>query len=146
MPGTGNFRLTGAEGRHAATVRRLRVGESMVLTDGSGGFAAATVTQVARGELTVEVGPAERSDPPAVRVTLVQAVPKGDRGELAVELATEAGVDAIVPWAAARCVARWAADRAGHGVQRWRTTTREAAKQSRRIFVPPVAELTGTPG
>ena len=145
MPGTGGFRLTGAEGRHAATVRRLRVGESLVLTDGSGGFAEATVTQVARGELTVDVGPGQRSDPPDVRVTLVQALPKGDRGELAVELATEAGVDALVPWSAARFVTRWTADRAEHGVQRWRTTAREAAKQSRRPFVPAVAELAGTP-
>ena len=145
MPGIGGFRLTGAEGRHAATVRRLRVGESLVLTDGSGGFAEATVTQVARGELTVDVGPGQRSDPPDVRVTLVQALPKGDRGELAVELATEAGVDALVPWSAARCVTRWTADRAEHGVQRWRTTASEAAKQSRRPFVPAVAELAGTP-
>src|SRR6476661_2161511 len=107
MPGIGGFRLTGAEGRHAATVRRLRVGEPLVLTDGSGGFAEATVTQVARGELTVDVGPGQRSDPPDVRVTLVQALPKGDRGELAVELATEAGVDALVPWSAQRCIAQW---------------------------------------
>ena len=45
----------------------------------------------------------------------MQALPKGDRGELAVELATEAGVDEIVPWAASRCVARWTADRADRG-------------------------------
>jgi 16S rRNA (uracil1498-N3)-methyltransferase len=145
LPAVGEFRLTGPEGRHAATVRRLRIGESLVLTDGSGLFAAATVTQVGRGELTVDVGPLQQLAPPAVRVTLVQAVPKGDRGELAVELATEAGVDALVPWAASRCVARWTADRAGHGVERWRAATREAAKQSRRPFVPPVAELAGTP-
>ena len=145
LPAPGPFRLTGPEGRHAATVRRLRIGEPLVLTDGSGGFAAATVTQLARGELTVDVGPGQRSDLPDVRVTLVQAVPKGDRGELAVELATEAGVDAVVPWAAARCVTRWTADRAEHGVQRWRTAAMQAAKQSRRPFVPPVAELAGTP-
>ena len=146
LPALGEFRLTGPEGRHAATVRRLRVGESLVLTDGSGGFAAATVTQVGRGELTVDVGPARRLEQPAVRVTLVQAVPKGDRGELAVELATEAGVDALVPWAASRCVARWTADRAGHGVERWRAAAREAAKQSRRPFVPQVAELSAHAG
>jgi 16S rRNA (uracil1498-N3)-methyltransferase len=144
LPARGEFRLTGPEGRHAATVRRLRAGESLVLTDGSGGFAPATVAEVGRGELTVDVGPAERLEQPAVRVTLVQAVPKGDRGELAVELATEAGVDALVPWAASRCVARWTADRAGHGVERWRAAAREAAKQSRRPFVPQVADLSGT--
>jgi len=144
LPAPGPFRLTGPEGRHAATVRRLRTGESLVLTDGVGGFATATVTQVGRGELTLDVGPDQHAQPPDVRVTLVQAVPKGDRGELAVELATEAGVDGLVPWAAARCVARWTGDRAGHGVERWRASAREAAKQSRRPFVPRVAELAST--
>ena len=84
----------------------------------------------------------EQLAPPAVRVTLVQAVPKGDRGELAVELATEAGIDAVVPWAAERCVARWkTTEQATKAVDRWRNTAREAAKQSRRPFVPAVAEL-----
>ena len=83
-------------------------------------------------------------DPPAVRVTLVQAIPKGDRGELAVELATEAGVDAVVPWAAQRCVVRWNAERAEHGLDKWRSAARAAAKQSRRPFVPPVADLAST--
>lgn len=145
LPGPGPFRLTGSEGRHAATVRRLRTGEPLVLTDGSGGVAPATVVQVARGELTVDVGAADQLPPPPVSVTLVQALPKGDRGELAVELATEAGVDGLVPWAAARCVARWTADRAPRGVQRWQAAAREAAKQSRRPFVPRVADLAGTP-
>jgi 16S rRNA (uracil1498-N3)-methyltransferase len=79
-----------------------------------------------------------------VRVTLVQAIPKGDRGELAVELATEAGVDAVVPWAAQRCVVRWTADRAAHGVENGRSAARAAAKQSRRAFVPTIGDLATT--
>jgi len=145
VPGAGPFQLTGPEGRHAATVRRLRVGEHLMLTDGRGGVAPATVLHVGRGELTVQVDASEQIAAPAVRVTLVQAVPKGDRGELAVELATEAGVDALVPWAAQRCIARWGADRAPHSVLRWRAAAREAAKQSRRPFVPDVADLADTP-
>jgi 16S rRNA (uracil1498-N3)-methyltransferase len=144
LPDRGPFRLTGAEGRHAATVRRLRSGESLVLTDGRGGIATATVTEVGRGELSVRVDVVELQRPPAVQVTLVQAIPKGDRGELAVELATEAGVDALVPWSAQRCVVRWTADRATHGVEKWRSAARAAAKQSRRSFVPPVADLAST--
>jgi 16S rRNA (uracil1498-N3)-methyltransferase len=144
LPAPGPFALTGAEGRHAATVRRLRSGESLVLTDGRGGVARATVTDVGRGELSVQVDLVERHDPPAVQVTLVQAIPKGDRGELAVELATEAGVDTLVPWAAQRCVVRWSADRAAHGVQKWRLAARAAAKQSRRPFVPSVTDLAST--
>jgi len=145
VPPAGTFQLTGPEGRHAATVRRLRSGESLVLTDGRGGRAPAGVTGVGRGELTLQVGPTEQLNPPAVTVTLVQAIPKGDRGELAVELATEAGVDALVPWAAHRCIARWKTDeQTTRALGRWRAAAREAAKQSRRPFVPPVADLAST--
>lgn len=144
LPAPGPFRLTGAEGRHAATVRRLRTGEFVVLTDGRGGWLRAAVTGADRGELDLQVGPAQHEQPPAVRVTLIQAVPKGERGELAVELATEAGVDAVVPWAASRCIARWTADRAPHSVDKWRASAREAAKQSRRAYVPPVSDLAST--
>ncbi len=145
VPGPGPFVLTGDEGRHAATVRRLRTGEAMLLSDGAGLVAPATVTAAGRGELLVEVGDAARYEPPPVRVTLVQAVPKGDRGELAVELATEAGVDAVVPWAAHRCVARWSsAEQVAKGVARWQAAARAAAKQSRRHFLPPVRNLATT--
>jgi 16S rRNA (uracil1498-N3)-methyltransferase len=145
VPPSGSFLLTGPEGRHAATVRRLRAGESLVLTDGRGMRAAATVIETGRGELTVEVGSAEQVPAPKVRVDLVQALPKGERGELAVELATEAGVDAVIPWAAQRCIAHWkTAEQRARGVEKWRNTAREAAKQSRRPYVPPVAELTSS--
>lgn len=144
VPAAGEFRLTGPEGRHAASVRRLRVGETLVLTDGGGLRAAGTVMDVGRGELTVQLGAAEMIERPAVRVTLVQALPKGDRGELAVELATEAGVDEIVPWSASRCVARWTADRADRGHARWQNAAREAAKQSRRSYLPVIHDLAST--
>lgn len=144
LPTPGEFVLCGAEGRHAATVRRLRIGELLVLTDGRGGAAVASVRQVGRGELTLQVDPAVQDLPPAVRVTLVQALPKGERGELAVELATEAGVDSLVPWAAARCIARWNPERAVQGAAKWRATAVSAAKQSRRTFLPAVAELAST--
>ncbi len=145
LPIPGPFRLTGAEGRHAATVRRLRVGEPLMITDGRGNAAAATVVDVGRSELTIAVGAREHTERPAVRVTLVQALPKGERGELAVELATEAGVDRIVPWSAQRCVARWKTpEQRGKGTERWRAAAREAAKQSRRPYVPDVADLAST--
>lgn len=145
LPPAGRFVLDGPEGRHAATVRRLRVGEAVVLTDGAGALAPATVGAAGRADLTLEVGAARRVPPPAVRIVLVQALPKGDRGELAVELATEAGIDEIVPWTAQRCVARWRSpDQVDKGVRRWRGTAREAAKQARRAFVPAVHDLATT--
>ena len=144
LPAAGPFRLTGPEGRHAATVRRMRAGEPVVLTDGRGSRAWATVTATGKAEVDLEVGPPELEPVPAVRVTVIQALPKGERGELAVDLATEAGVDAIVPWAARRCVTRWTDDRAAKGVARWTATAREAAKQSRRSRVPVVYPVATT--
>jgi 16S rRNA (uracil1498-N3)-methyltransferase len=84
-----------------------------------------------------------REPPPRCRVTVVQAILKGDRGELAVELMTEVGVDAIVPWAAERSIARWRQDREAKALGRWLTSAREAAKQSRRSRFP---EVTGQAG
>jgi 16S rRNA (uracil1498-N3)-methyltransferase len=136
--------LTGPEGRHAATVRRLRVGEPVDLVDGRGGRASCTV--VATGRDTVELDVVRRTaDPsPAPRLVLVQALAKGDRGELAVELATEVGVDEIVPWSAQRCVVRWDGERGEKALARWRSTAREAGKQSRRAWLPEVAALHST--
>jgi 16S rRNA (uracil1498-N3)-methyltransferase len=141
LPGSGAFTLTGAEGHHAATVRRLRPGEHVVLTDGRGGRAAAVVTAAGRGTLDLRVEPAclvPAADP---SITVVQAIAKGDRGELAVQAMTEVGVDAIVPWSAARSVAQW---RDGRPLERWRATAREAAKQAGRAWVPPIAPLAST--
>jgi len=73
-------------------------------------------------------------------ITVVQAIPKGDRGELAVEEMTEVGVDRIVPWAAARCVPVWQGARGERSLAKWRLTAREAAKQSRRAWIPEVTD------
>jgi 16S rRNA (uracil1498-N3)-methyltransferase len=131
--------LDGPEGRHAATVRRLRPGESLVLSDGRGGLARCAVREVARDSVTLAVDERWTEAAPQPRVVLAQALVKGDRGELAVELATEAGVDEIVPWRAERCVARWEdGPRGEKALHRWRTAVREAAKQARRAWCPPV--------
>jgi 16S rRNA (uracil1498-N3)-methyltransferase len=132
--------LTGAEGHHAARVRRLRTGELVDVADGRGNRASCTVDTVGRD--TVELTVISRlSEPlPAPRLVLVQALAKGDRGELAVELATEVGVDEIVPWSAARCVVKWEGERGAKALARWRSTAREAAKQSRRSWLPDVRE------
>jgi 16S rRNA (uracil1498-N3)-methyltransferase len=130
--------LSGAEGRHAATVRRLRPGERADVADGAGLVAECVVAGAFQGgagglELTVQ---ARRQVPqPDPAITVIQAIPKGDRGELAVEEMTEVGVDRIVPWAAAR----W--DRS---LDKWRRCAREAAKQSRRAWIPEVPGLAAT--
>ncbi|MDQ4011474.1 MAG: 16S rRNA (uracil(1498)-N(3))-methyltransferase [Actinomycetota bacterium] len=137
--------LEGPEGRHAATVRRLRPGECLVLTDGHGGQAICKVLETGRDLLRLHVLRRHTQPAPVLRVTLAQALIKGERGELAVELATEAGVDAILPWRASRCVAHWQdGPRAAKALSRWRETARQAAKQARRGWFPEVAEPVGT--
>lgn len=136
--------LDGKEGHHAATVRRMRVGEHLVLADGAGVVAETVVTGVERDRLEMTVLSRSEIAPAVPTVGLVQALPKADRSELAVESATEAGVDSIVPWQSSRCVARWEGAKATKGVTRWRSVAAAAAKQSRRPFVPEVSDLHDT--
>ena len=136
--------LGGDEGHHAADVRRIAVGEEVSLTDGRGTLAHCRTTAVAKGALTLEVLTRSVVPEERPRVVVVQAVPKGERGELAVEMLTEVGVDLIVPWVAARSIARWKGERATRAVSKWRSAAREAAKQSRRAWFPTVAEPADT--
>jgi 16S rRNA (uracil1498-N3)-methyltransferase len=136
--------LDGAEGRHAATVRRLSRGEHVVLTDGHGLHVDCRVAEVGPDRLELVVDARTETPQPQPRLVVVQALPKGDRGELAVATMTEVGVDVIVPWAAARCVTRWSGTRGDKALTKWRTTVREAAKQSRRTHFPEVGELAST--
>jgi 16S rRNA (uracil1498-N3)-methyltransferase len=137
--------LDGQEGRHAATVRRLRPGQPLVLSDGVGGTAECVVVTARKDSLDVEVRSRARESSADPAVTLAQALIKGDRGELAVEMATEAGVDEIVPWRAARCVAKWEQGARGDkALARWRNSVAQAAKQARRAWVPAVAESVST--
>ncbi|MGO9077998.1 MAG: 16S rRNA (uracil(1498)-N(3))-methyltransferase [Streptosporangiaceae bacterium] len=136
--------LAGPEGRHATTVRRIAAGERVDLTDGQGTLAECTVTAARPGTLELAVRARRVQPPPQPRLVVVQGIPKGDRGELAVEIMTEVGVDVLIPWAAERCVARWRPERADRALGRWRVTAREAAKQSRRSWFPEVTEAMDT--
>lgn len=136
--------LDGPEGRHAAAVRRLRPGERADLTDGAGLLAECVVVAAGKDHVELEVLSRRRTPEPDPRLVVAQALPKGDRGELAVELMTEAGVDEVIPWAAARCVTRWKAERGAKALGKWRSTAREAAKQARRDRLPEVTEQAGS--
>jgi 16S rRNA (uracil1498-N3)-methyltransferase len=136
--------LDGDEGRHAATVRRIQPGERVDVGDGRGTVAECVADRVGAGTLTLRVV-GRRAEPlPRPRLVVVQALAKGDRAEDAVEAMTEVGVDAFVPWAAARCVVRWEGARGDRARARWAATARAAAKQSRRAWVPEVAPLHDT--
>ncbi|WP_326723168.1 16S rRNA (uracil(1498)-N(3))-methyltransferase [Streptomyces sp. NBC_00243] len=146
MPGASQFVLDGPEGRHAVSVKRLRPGENVVLTDGLGRWIEGVV-KAAEGKdrlVVMDLESVQEEPPESPRITVVQALPKGDRGELAVETMTETGVDAIVPWAASRCITQWKGERGLKGLAKWRATAREAGKQSRRVRFPEVADAMTT--
>jgi 16S rRNA (uracil1498-N3)-methyltransferase len=140
-----SVRLDGTEGRHAVSVRRLGVGEELDLVDGVGRRATGTVAAIIdKQSLDVAVASVHDEPEPRPRVVVVQALPKGDRGELTVELLTEIGVDVIVPWAAANCVTQWRGDRAERAHRRWSDAARAAAKQARRARFPVIEPPAST--
>lgn len=136
--------LGGPEGRHAAKVRRLAPGEALDLVDGEGLRVRCVVESVTGDGLVAVVQSRALEPEPQPRVIVVQALAKGDRGERAVEMLTEVGVDEVVPWSASRSVTQWRTDRGDRALERWRTLAREAGKQSRRARFPLVAEPAST--
>ncbi|GAT73370.1 16S rRNA (uracil(1498)-N(3))-methyltransferase [Microbacterium hydrocarbonoxydans] len=131
--------LTGAEAKHAAVVRRLRVGEEVTIGDGAGVWLTGSAEEVSPQRVDVRITGRAVHDAPASRIVLVQALAKGDRDELAVQAACELGADEIVPWQASRSVSRWEGQKAVKGRERWASIVREAAKQAHRAWVPQVA-------
>ncbi|MGU3409190.1 RsmE family RNA methyltransferase [Microbacterium sp. M1A1_1b] len=135
----GAVTLDGAEGRHAVTVSRVRVGETLRISDGQGTVVVGPVASVDRDTLVLTVASLDTSPVPVPLLTLVQALAKGGRDEMAVQAATEIGVDRVVPWSAARSVARWEGPKVAKGQARWAAIAHEAAKQAIRSRVPSVS-------
>lgn len=135
--------LTGAEAKHAH-VKRIQPGEHIMLIDGQGSTALTRVTSVGAGRVDGVVEKLQFVPQPTPRVTVVQAVPKGERAELAVDLAVQAGADAIVPWISHRTIARWPANKQAKQVEKWRAQALASAKQARRAWVPEVRDPVTT--
>jgi 16S rRNA (uracil1498-N3)-methyltransferase len=136
--------VVGPEARHAVTVSRLAVGEEVRVGNGQGLVASGTVTQAAPTEFRFEVIAVDSVPRPTPAIWLAQALAKGDRDELAIQAATELGVDGVIPWAAARSISRWEGAKVTKGQDRWAAVVREATKQSARAWLPEVAPLVTT--
>jgi 16S rRNA (uracil1498-N3)-methyltransferase len=130
--------LVGAEGHHAATVSRVRVGESLKVGNGRGLMVLATAITVEKDSVTLEVTSVEQYSPSTPRIILAQALAKNDRDERAIEACTELGIDAVIPWAAERSISRWEGPKVVKGRSRWSAIVREATKQSIRPFIPEI--------
>lgn len=137
-------RLDGPEGRHAATVRRTRVGEHLLLTDGAGLRVEGEVVTVGSGTLDLRVVSVAGDPAPNPRFVLVQALAKNDRDDQAIEAATECGVDEVVPWQAARSVVQWRGERGEKARRKWDAVLVAATKQSRRTRRPVLAPTAST--
>lgn len=131
--------LTGAEAKHAAVVRRLRVGETVTIGDGAGTWLDGAVSDVSATRVDVQITARAEAEAASTRLVLVQALAKGDRDELAVQASCELGVDEVVPWQASRSISRWEGPKAVKGRERWGSIVREASKQAHRAWVPQVS-------
>jgi len=138
-PGT-ILSLTGAEAKHAVSVRRMRVGEGIQVSDGRGNRVIGVVSAIESNHLSFTVSESHFEPAPEPSLTLVQALAKGDRDELAIQAATELGVEGVVPWQAERSVSRWDGPKVAKGVERWQTIVAEAAKQALRARTPLVSQ------
>lgn len=136
LPTTGSYEFSNEDAHHAIRVLRMQAGDEFMLSDGKGAWSQVKATEVSKKSITVQVIESGYQEPLATTITVVQALPKGDRAKEAIELLTEAGVDRIVPWAASRSI--------GKGSDKFAITAREASKQSRRFRVPEVTELATT--
>ncbi|THG28770.1 16S rRNA (uracil(1498)-N(3))-methyltransferase [Naasia lichenicola] len=134
-------RVFGLEARHASTVARVQIGEVIALGDGKGIVVQGEVLSTTAATLAVAVTDVTVTPPREPSLTLVQALAKGDRDEMAVQAATELGVDRIIPWQADRSISRWSGPKAERGLERWQIISREAVKQSKRPWVPVVSPL-----
>ena len=136
--------LTGDEARHAVQVARVRVGERFLVSDGRGWRAEAVVTSADKSVVACNVEHVRFDPAPMTRFVLAQALAKGDRDELAIQMATELGVDTVIPWQSERSVSRWAGDKVAKGIARWTAIVREASKQSMRSRIPAVTNPVST--
>lgn len=138
--------ISGAEARHAIQSQRTTVGERIELIDGTGTRAVVEVTAISGKNQLVGIIESITHEPPATpQVTVVQALPKSERSELAIDLLTQAGANVIVPWQASRCIAKWPTSaKQQKGVAKWEAAALAAAKQSRRAYIPQITGLKTT--
>ncbi len=136
--------VAGAEARHAITVGRLKLGERLSVGDGNGAVVSGDVTMVGADRFTLLVQSVDFEEEASPSLWLAQALAKNDRDELAIQAATELGVDGIIPWASARSIVKWDAKKQHKHEERWRSILREASKQSMRYRIPVLRALAST--
>ena len=130
------YEFDNEDANHAVRVLRMSAGDVFRLSDGQGSWSDVKTFAVKKKSLEVEVIASGFEEALPTTITVVQALPKSDRAKEAIELLTEAGVDRIVPWQAARSI--------GKASDKFSVTAREASKQSRRLRIPEVTSIATT--
>ena len=127
--------------RYLRTVLRLGRGDEILLFDGTGWECRGVIDRLEGRRGTARIT-ARRHKPLEipVRITLAQAVPKGDKMEFIIQKATELGAARVVPFLSSRTVPRRTEERAARRLERWRRIAAEAAEQCGRPDVPDIAE------
>ena len=133
------LRALSQETKRHLTSLRITDAEKFVVTDGKG---SSWQVQSESGDVT-SVEQHTSAVPPSVGFTLVQALAKSDRDELALQASVELGATEIIPWQAGRSIVRWDA-KAERNRERWQAIAIESMKQSQRPWLPEVLPLATT--
>ena len=135
------YSLCGEDGRHIAKSLRMKEGENLTLCSPSGTVHNCVIQKAEGDFVEVRVLSSEQSEAePNVKVTLYQALPKGDKMDFIIQKAVEIGVTEIVPVISSRCVSRPDQKSLNKKVVRWQKIAKQAAMQSGRGIVPKVSE------
>lgn len=136
--------LEGTEGHHAATVRRIGVGEWIDLMDGHGTRLTCEVLSTSKKGLHLRVDRRVIEPQATPQLILVQGLAKAGRDEQAIEACTEIGIDKVIPWQSEYSIVRWNGPKASKGKAKWESVVRAAAKQARRAWIPSVGDAANS--
>ena len=128
--------IDGDEAHHAIKVLRIKIGEEILISDGAGNWARASVESIERKSFTAKVIERGYQEAKSPRLAVVQGIPKSDRIKEAIEILVESGVDLIIPWQADRSISKWQKD----SLSKWESAAFAATKQSRRFRTPEIIE------
>ncbi|MEO7803590.1 MAG: RsmE family RNA methyltransferase [Actinomycetota bacterium] len=133
-----NILIEGADARHLSVVRRAKVGDGVTVCDGRGSVHRCEIVSIK--DVVVEVRRVSSTyvERPSPRLTVFQALPKGSKPDSIVQKLVEVGVERIVLFKAERAAVRWDERSAARNIERLQLIALQAAKQSRRTWLPEV--------
>lgn len=134
--------IVGKDVNHIKNVLRMKIGETILISDGSDKEYICSVEKIADDEITAKIEDINgKTRELPIKVTLFQALPKGDKMETIIQKMVELGAYQVVPMSTKRCVVKLDAKNAANKVKRWNAIAESAAKQSKRGIIPEVAEV-----